>query len=143
MFIGEYQHNLDDKGRVALPAKFRHMLTDGAVITRGVDKCLSVYPKSDWLIEAEKISSLPKSKADARAYSRMILGGAMDVELDGQGRVVIPEYLRTYAGLSKQVIVVGMGDRLEMWSEEAWLAYRKQAEDRSVDIAETLSDLNI
>ncbi len=143
MFIGEYQHNLDDKGRVALPAKFRPMLKDGAVVTRGVDKCLTVYPKKDWLKEAEKISALPKTKADARAFSRLTLGGAMALDLDAQGRVVLPEYLRDYATLTKPVVVVGMYDRFEIWSENLWRKFKQQAETSSVAIAEKLVDLDV
>src|SRR3990167_4082354 len=104
MFIGEYHHAIDEKGRLAIPMKFRKQLKAGAVVTRGLDNCLFVYTMEEWKKLAEKISNLPFSQANSRAFSRLMLAGAMDVELDKQGRVIVPEYLREYAKLGKEVV---------------------------------------
>ena len=119
MFIGEYSHAIDDKGRVAVPAKFRQLLRGGAVVTRGLDNCLVVYPKKEWTKLAEKISALPFNKQNDRSLSRFILAGAVDVDFDGQGRVTLPEYLRDFAKLSKKAVVAGLYSRLEIWNEDA------------------------
>src|SRR6185369_1266459 len=113
MFIGEYHHALDDKGRVQIPVKFRTDLSKGAVVTRGLDSCLFIYPKKDWAELAEKLSKLPISKANTRAFARLMLAGAMELDLDKQGRAVLPEYLRQYASLKKMVVVAGLYNRLE------------------------------
>src|SRR4030042_2474366 len=115
MFIGEYQHNLDDKGRLAIPAKFRAKLAKGAVVTKGLDNCLFLYTADEWEKLATKLAALPISKANTRAFSRLMLAGAMDVQLDKQGRIVLPEYLREYASLKKKIIVAGLYNRLEIW----------------------------
>ena len=128
MFIGEYTHNLDTKGRLAVPAKFRGSLVNGAIITRGLDKCLFVFTKPEWEKLAEKLINLPIVQANSRAFVRMMLAGAMDVEVDGQGRILIPEYLRSYAGLSKKCVVTGLYNRLEIWDSEDWKAYKKKTE---------------
>lgn len=143
MFIGEYKHTIDDKGRLAIPAKFRDDVARGAVITRGLDTCLFVYTLPQWELLAAKLSALPVSQANARAFSRLMLAGAMDVEADKQGRIVIPEYLRTYAGLGKSVVIAGLYNRLELWDEQAWMTYTTQSEQESGDIAERLTELGI
>jgi len=143
MFIGEYKHNIDGKGRLAVPAKFRNKLKDGAVVTRGLDNCLFLYPKEQWDQIAKKLAELPISQAKARAFSRLMLAGAMDVELDSQGRITLPEYLRNYATLSKKAVVAGLYDRLEIWNEEAWDSYKKGAEEESTEIAEAMSGLGV
>lgn len=143
MFIGEYSHNLDEKGRLAVPKKFREDLQGGLVVTRGLDTCLFVYTAKEWKELATKLSSLPFSQANSRAFSRLMLAGAMDLTIDKQGRVSIPEYLREYAGLKKSVTVAGLYNRLEIWDETAWRDYTKQTESNSTDIAEQLHDLNI
>src|SRR3989338_7407735 len=94
MFIGEYSHSIDQKGRMAIPVKFRHDLKNGAVVTRGLDNCLFIYTKSEWAKEAKKYATLPIAQANSRAFSRLMLAGAMDVEMDAQGRIILPEYLR-------------------------------------------------
>src|SRR3989338_4119038 len=116
MFIGQYFHNIDAKGRLAVPAKFRRDLKK-AVVTKGLDNCLFLYPKKEWDKVAQKIAALTVSKANSRALSRLMLGGAMDVEVDGQGRIILPEYLRKFAGLDKKTVIAGLYDRLER-SEE-------------------------
>ena len=143
MFIGEYSHNLDVKGRLAIPAKFRDKLREGAVVTRGLDNCLFLYTKEQWEKSAVKLANLPTSQSKARAYSRLMLAGAMDVECDAQGRINLPEYLRKFATLDKKVIVAGLFDRLEIWDESKWEEYKTGAEKDSVEIAETLGELGV
>ena len=143
MFIGEYKHNLDDKGRLAIPAKFRTLLKKGGVVTKGLDNCLFLYTKSQWEKIAQKLSALPISQAKARAFSRHLLAGAMDLEFDSQGRVNLPEYLREFAGLKKSVIVAGLYNHLEIWNKEDWDKYKQESEKNSSEIAEELGDLGI
>lgn len=143
MFIGEYSHNIDQKGRIAIPAKFRKALAEGAVVTRGIDKCLFVYPKIEWQKLAEKLTSLPLSQANSRAFSRLMLAGAVDVDIDSQGRVLIPDYLRKYADLKKRTVVAGLYNRLEVWDSDTWGSYKERTEKESGDIAEKLSELGI
>lgn len=143
MFIGEYNHNLDDKGRVAVPAKFRAMLKGGAVVTRGLDNCLFLYTKKEWQELAVKLAKLPISKANTRAFARLMLAGAMDVDFDNQGRIMLPEYLRKFAGLKKNLTIAGLYDRLEIWDEAAWNKYKKGTEKKSTDIAEALGELGV
>jgi MraZ protein len=143
MFIGEYSHNLDEKGRLAIPKKFRTQLKTGAVITRGLDDCLFLYTASEWDVLAKKLAELPFSKANTRAFARLMLAGAMDVALDKQGRVVVPDYLRRYANLEKEVVVAGLYNRLELWSLHQWRAYSAQTELARNEIAEQLGELGI
>jgi len=143
MFIGEYNHNLDDKGRVAVPAKFRALLKGGAVVTRGLDNCLFLYTKKEWQELAMKLAKLPISQANTRAFARLMLAGAMDVDFDNQGRIMLPEYLRKFAGLKKNLIIAGLYDRLEIWDEVAWNKYKKGTEKKSTAIAEALGELGV
>ena len=143
MFIGEYQHNLDSKGRLAVPAKFRILLKGGAVVTRGLDNCLFLYPKKQWKELAGKLSELPISQAKARAFSRVMLAGAMDVDFDNQGRITLPEYLRDFAEVKKKVIIAGLYNRLEIWDSSKWNTYKTGAEKDSGDIAEALGELGV
>lgn len=143
MFIGEYTHNLDQKGRLAVPAKFRKVLSKGAVVTRGLDNCLFLYTKDEWQKLADKLAALPISQANTRAFSRLMLAGAMDVEIDKQGRMLIPDYLRSYAGAQKKVVITGLYNRLEIWDEKAWEKYKKATESKSNDIAEALGELSV
>jgi len=142
MFVGQYNHSMDAKGRVALPAKFRAELKK-AVVTKGLDNCLFVYPKKEWDKMAEKLAALPVAKANTRAFSRLMLAGAMEIEFDKQGRVILPEYLRSFAGLKKDVVVAGLYTRLEIWDQEAWLKYQKEMEKNSNEIAENLNELGV
>src|SRR5574344_2135014 len=135
MFIGEYNHNLDDKGRLAIPAKFRAILKKGAVVTKGLDNCLFLYSKEQFETIAKKFAELPVSQAKARAFARHILAGAMDVDFDVQGRINLPEYLRSFAGLRKSVIVAGLYNRLEIWDERQWNNYKSSTEKNSNAIA--------
>ena len=143
MFIGEYKHSIDEKGRMAVPAKFRPELSHAAVITRGLDKCLYVFTQGEWETIAQKIKAMPFTNANARSFQRLMLAGASEVELDAQGRVLVPEYLRTYAGLKKQAIVAGVYSRLEIWDEDSWKADKDKIESTPSEIAERLGELGI
>jgi len=143
MLLGEYKHNLDSKGRVAIPAKFRDKLGAGAIITRGIDNCLFVFSSKEWEVLAQKLVALPLAQANSRAFVRLMLAGAMDVELDNQGRILIPDYLRKYAGLRKQVVVAGLYNRVEIWDSEKWQEYKNKTESASEEIAEKLGELGI
>ena len=143
MFIGEFQHSIDEKGRLAIPVKFRRELAKGAVITRGLDNCLFVYTAAAWKKLATKLAALPLSQANSRAFARLMLAGAMGVDVDGQGRAVIPEYLRKYANIGKEAVVAGLYDRLEVWDREAWEKYKSETEKNSNDIAERMGELGV
>ncbi|MFA5954384.1 MAG: division/cell wall cluster transcriptional repressor MraZ [Patescibacteria group bacterium] len=143
MFLGEYQHTVDDKGRIAVPVKFRSSLQKGAVVTRGIDQCLFVYPIKEWESLAAKLASLPVSQANTRAFARLMLAGAMEVKPDRQGRVILPDYLRKYAGLRHKVVLAGLYNRLELWDSERWESYRKGTEENSAVIAEAMHDLGV
>lgn len=143
MFIGEYKHTIDDKGRLAIPVKFRGDLAKGAVVTRGLDASLFLYPKEEWDKLAQKLASLPLGQSNSRAFARLMLAGAMDVQLDKQGRLVLPEYLRDYAGLSKNTVVAGLYNRLEIWDQEKWSSYKTAMEEEVGDIAEKLGELGV
>ncbi len=143
MFIGEFRHTIDSKGRIAIPAKFRHKLAGGAIITRGLDHCLFVFTGKDWEALAQKLISLPLAQANSRAFVRLMLSGASDVELDTQGRILVPDYLRKYAGLDKVAKVTGVYNRIEIWDEKAWQEYKAKTESASEEIAEKLGELGI
>ena len=143
MLLGEFKHNLDPKGRMAIPAKFRDKLTAGAIITRGIDDCLFVFANAEWEALAAKLVALPLAQANSRAFTRLMLAGASDVELDAQGRILIPDYLRKYAGLKKEVVVAGLYNRIEIWDEATWATYKTKTESSSEAIAEQLGELGI
>lgn len=142
MFVGQYSHHIDAKGRLAIPAKFRSDLKK-AVVTKGLDDCLFLYPKKEWDKLAQKLAALPISKANTRAFSRLMLAGAMDVEVDSQGRIILPEYLRQFAGLEKKTVIIGLYNRLEIWSEVRWHKYNLANEKNSVANAEALNDIGV
>jgi len=143
MFIGEYSHTIDEKGRMAVPSKMRRELGSGAVVTRGIDNCLWLFPKKEWQTLAEKLSSLPLSDANSRAFSRLMLAGAMEVEFDSQGRALLPGYLRTYADLKKNAVVAGLYSRLEIWDAEKWSEYKERTEKATEQIAKHMADLGV
>ncbi|MEI7749406.1 MAG: division/cell wall cluster transcriptional repressor MraZ [Candidatus Moraniibacteriota bacterium] len=143
MFIGEYSHSIDPKRRLALPSKFRGELGNRVVVTRGLDRSLFVYPMKVWEELAGKLGAMPVGEAGKRSFVRLQLAGATDVELDGQGRVLIPDYLKEYAGLGKNVIVVGLFNRLELWDEDSWKSYKSEAEKNASEVAEELGKLGI
>jgi len=143
MFIGEFQHAIDDKGRLAIPVKFRKKLAGGAVVTRGLDDCLFVYSAAEWKKLAEKLAALPLTQSNSRAFARLMLAGAMDVEIDRQGRVLLPDYLRKFAGLGKDAVVAGLYNRIEVWDRQRWEKYKARTEKRSNEIAERMGELGI
>ena len=143
MFIGEYAHTIDAKKRLALPSRFRGELGGRVVVTRGLDACLFVYPMKTWEALAEKLGSLPVGEAGTRSFIRLMLAGAVDTDIDSQGRVLLPEYLKEYAGLGKEVTVAGLFDRLEIWDTAKWSAYKADAEKNSGAIAEQLGKLGV
>lgn len=143
MFMGEYQHNIDAKGRMIVPAKFREGLGSTFVITRGLDECLFVYPMDEWQILEEKLKKLPLTKKDARAFTRFFFSGAMECEVDRQGRINIPQPLRTYAKLDKKCTVIGVSNRVEVWSSDTWEDYMDTSEESFAEIAENLMDFDI
>lgn len=143
MLLGEFKHSVDPKGRVAVPAKFRALFEGGAIITRGLEHCLFVFGMKEWETLVQKITALPLAQANSRAFSRLMLSGAVDVQLDVQGRILIPQYLRDYAGFKKNVIVAGLYNRAEIWDAEQWDSYKTKTESQSDDIAEKLGSLGI
>lgn len=143
MFIGQYSHSIDDKGRLALPSKFRDVLAIGAVVTRGLDGSLFVLPLEEWGKLAGSLADLPLGQANARAFARLMLAGAMDIVLDKQGRCIIPDYLREYAGLKKDVVIVGVNTRLELWDAEVWATYVASTEKDAGNIAEQLGAIGL
>jgi MraZ protein len=138
MFLGEYSHTVDNKNRLAMPAKFRADFKDGAVITRGLDNCLFVFTKKDWQVLVQKIEQLPLGQAGARSFTRMMLMGAMEVALDKLGRILVPDYLKKFAGLEKNVVIGGVLNRIEIWDKENWEAYKKQSEKNVEKTAEEM-----
>ncbi len=143
MFIGEYTYSLDDKKRLAVPVKFRGLLGKKAVITRGLDQCLFIFSAKEWESLAKKISQLPLSQSDARGFARLMLGGAMEVSIDGTGRILIPDYLKSYASLEKKAVLVGVLNRIEVWDEDRWEKYKGVTEKEGENIAERLKELGI
>jgi MraZ protein len=143
MFIGEYQYSIDEKKRLAIPLKFRKLLGKKAVITRGLDQCLFLYPAKEWGILAKKLSQLPLSQADARGFARLMLTGAMEVKIDDLGRILIPDYLKEYAFLKKRVVIAGVYNRIEIWDEGKWREYKQKTEKEVGDIAERLKELGV
>lgn len=141
---GEFRHALDDRGRVAVPARFRGRLAQGATLARWLDGCLAIFPAEAWAELAAKLQALPTTNAAARQFGRFMSSGAAEVELDRQGRVLVPSYLRQYAGLEPgEVVVVGALNRLEIWAPSAWQPYRSKIEDQPEALAEHLADLGI
>ncbi|HZK18722.1 MAG TPA: division/cell wall cluster transcriptional repressor MraZ [Clostridia bacterium] len=144
MFMGEYQHTLDAKGRLIIPARFREGLGDRFIITKGLDSCLFVYPMQEWMVLEQKMKTLPFTRADARAFVRFFFSGAGECEADKQGRILIPANLRNYAGLGKEAVVLGVSSRVEIWAREQWDKYNSDAEQSYEEIAEKIDlDLGI
>ena len=141
MFLGRYTHSLDSKGRVAIPARFRDTFGTDGVITRGIDRCLSLYPLDAWQPLAEKVSALSISDPDARAFRRMVFAEAANVDFDRQGRILIPPDLRRYAALDAEVVIVGMHTYVELWSPALWEAQSQVLDQEGSDIAQRLATL--
>lgn len=138
MFMGEYHHNIDEKGRIVIPTKFREILADSFIITRGIEKCLYVYAKKDWDKLVDKLNTLPFTKKDARNFIRSFFSGATECEFDRQGRTCIASPLIIYAGITKECVIIGANDRIEIWDAEAWNTLLCENEEQLSDIAENL-----
>ena len=143
MFLGEYTYSIDEKKRLAIPTKFRLALGKKAVVTRGLDQCLFLYSFKEWEILADKLSKLPLAQADARGFARLMLAGAMEADLDKLGRILVPDYLKTYASLGKKTVIAGVYNRIEIWDEQKWEAYKTNIEKGMGDMAERLKELGI
>lgn len=143
MFMGEYLHTIDGKGRLIVPAKFREALGESFIATKGLDHCLFVYPAAEWNELEQKLRALPFTQPDVRAFVRFFFSGATECEVDKQGRILLPANLREYAQLEKDVILVGVSSRVEIWSQELWADYSRQAEDAYASAAESLVNLGI
>ena len=141
MFKGEYNHTIDTKGRVIIPAKFRDKLGEAFVITKGLDGCLYGYANEDWQVFEDKLSSLSITNKDSRQFTRFFLAGAADCEVDKQGRILIPSVLREFAGLEKDVVLVGVSRRIEIWNKEKWSEITAQYDDNMDEIAANLDGL--
>lgn len=140
MFIGEYLHTLDPKNRISLPAKFRKGLGRAVVMTRGLDRCLFVYPKKEWEKEAESRAVHAGGTAAARGLARLFLAGAMEAEVDAAGRVLVPDHLKSFAGLKNKTVIAGVASRIEIWEESAWKKYTTAIERDADAFAEKLGD---
>lgn len=143
MLIGQYQHTLDSKKRLALPVKFRGDLGTKVVVTKGVENCLVVYTEKEWELMSQKLAHLPISQQEARSFTRHLLASASEAELDKLGRILIPDYLKDYANLQKEVVICGLSNRLEIWNETAWKAYSNTAEKGVEEIVSKLGPLGI
>lgn len=143
MLIGEYNHTLDTKKRLAVPAKVRKELGERAILTRGLDNCLFLYPLQEWQKLTEKLGQLPVGKGDTRGFLRLMLAGAVEVELDQLGRILVPDYLKNYAGLTQRVVIAGVYNRLEIWDETKWTSYKDAVERNTDMIAEKLGELGL
>jgi MraZ protein len=141
--MGEYRHTIDAKGRLIVPSRFREELGDCFVITRGLDNCLFVYPQREWVLIERKLKALPFTKADARAFMRFFFSGAVEVEQDRQGRVLIPSNLRDYAGIKRDVVVIGVSNRVEVWSQENWEEYTDESRLSFEQVAEKMVDFDL
>lgn len=143
MLIGEYKHTLDSKKRLSLPAKFRKELGEQVVLTRGLDQCLFLFPLGTWKDIAAKLEKLPFGEATARGMSRFLLAGAVEIEVDSAGRVLVPDFLKEFAKLGSTVVLAGVSDRVELWSEDVWSEYTQRIESGAEEMAQTLGNLRI
>lgn len=141
MFLGRHTHALDTKGRLAVPARWRDELAGRVVLTRGIDRCLSLYPMSAWQPLAERVSALPVTDPDARLFRRLVFAEATDLELDGQGRILLPPELRLYAGIEREAVLIGVYAHLEVWSPERWAAVGAQIDSDGSAVAQRLASL--
>lgn len=141
MFMGEFQHAVDEKGRLIIPVRFRAELGERFVLTKGLDNCLFVYPWREWEQLAARLQALPFTRSDARAFSRFLLAGASECEMDRQGRILLPQHLREYARLEKDVVLIGVSSRVEIWNAQVWAEYSLAAASAYESLAEKLDDL--
>ena len=143
MLIGEHKHILDAKKRVSLPSKFRREMGNEVIITHGLDNCLFIYTVSEWTKIAEKLSQLSMGQADSRSFNRFMLSGATLTEIDSLGRILIPEFLKEFAGLHEKVVIIGVHSRLEIWDEEKWMTYKGNIEREADKLAEKLGEIGV
>jgi len=143
LFTGEYQHGVDEKGRMIVPAKFREVLGEMFMMTKGLDNCLFVYPQTEWNTLENKLKNLPFTNKDARAFARFFFSGAVDCEMDKQGRILINGNLREYAGIQKDVVIIGVGTRIEIWAKETWEGYSTETEKSYEELAEKMMELDL
>ncbi len=143
MLIGEYKHTLDPKKRLSLPSKWRKELGSTLIVTRGLDNCLFVYPQAEWEKITEKIGNLPLGSADTRSFNRFFLSGAVEVEVDTVGRILVPDFLKDFAKLETKVVLAGIHDRVEIWDENRWTEYKARIEMQADSLAEKLSEIGV
>jgi MraZ protein len=143
MLIGEYTHAIDDKNRLSVPAKFRKELGDSIVITPGLDNCLFAYTMTEWAKVSEKLSGLSMLQADTRSFNRFMFAGASEVDVDSNGRILIPEFLKKFADLKGKVVITGIHSRIELWNEKAWIDYKRRIEKQADQLAEKLGEIGI
>jgi MraZ protein len=143
MLIGEYTHTIDAKKRIAVPARFRKEIGKSVVITHGLDNCLFVYPIEQWNAIAQKLANLPLGQADTRGFNRFMLAGAVEAEVDNLGRILIPDFLKEFAGLKERVVMAGVHTRVEVWDEEAWKAYKGKVQKQADTLAEKLGEIGM
>ncbi|MDN5346805.1 MAG: transcriptional regulator MraZ [Clostridia bacterium] len=143
MFMGEYQHSVDEKGRLTIPARFREELGERFILTKGLDNCLFGYPFSEWAMIEQKLKALPFTRADVRAFVRFFFSGACECEFDRQGRILLPQNLREYARLEKEVVIAGVSSRIEIWNQSFWLDYCARTAGQFAELAEKLVDLGV
>lgn len=143
MLIGEYLHAVDPKKRLSLPAKFRTELGKRVIVTRGLDQCLFVFPLGSWKKLVQKIGELSIGSTESRGFNRFMLSGAVELEVDAAGRIVIPEFLKTFAGINDRVVLAGINDRVEIWEEARWESYKKTIEAQGDRIAERLGEVGV
>ncbi|MCW9054798.1 MAG: division/cell wall cluster transcriptional repressor MraZ [Candidatus Pacebacteria bacterium] len=141
MLIGEYTHSLDTKKRLSLPKKFRTELGKKVVVTRGLDNCLFMYPMSAWKEVARRLQELSFAQADTRGFNRFMLSGAQEVDVDSVGRILVPDFLKDFAGLTSKVVLAGVNDRVEIWNEGVWVEYKKRIEKQADEMAEKLGEI--
>lgn len=142
MFYGEFEHSLDNKGRIILPSKFRQVSKENYIerfyVTRGLDKCLFVFTEEEWKLQEQKFKALSFTKAEARKFNRLYFSGACEIAPDKQGRILLPKYLKDYAGIERQVVIVGVANRMEIWSQKRWKEFYASTQDTFEEIAERL-----
>ncbi|OGG88410.1 cell division/cell wall cluster transcriptional repressor MraZ [Candidatus Kaiserbacteria bacterium RIFOXYD1_FULL_42_15] len=143
MLIGEYKHTLDPKKRLSVPSKWRKDLGKKIIVTRGLDNCLFVYPQKEWQKITEKIGQLPLGQADTRSFNRFFLSGAVEVEVDSVGRILVPDFLKDFAHLDTKVVLAGIHDRVEIWDEKQWTEYKTQIESQADALAEKLGQIGV
>ncbi len=143
MFIGEYTYSVDEKRRLSIPSNFRTSLGTSAVVTRGIDSCLTVYPTKEWKELSKKLQNLPTAKGEARGFVRILLSGAVQVKFDKLGRILLPDFLKKYAQIRKNVVIIGLGNKIEIWDKKVWEIYKTKTEAQVGSIAEKLEELGI